>query len=150
MDTLPVEILLVIGTDCIESYRGMLAIPRFARAITAGIRLDMMETSGVEVKFTRSLLCMYTLNKSLPSCTNILYKVWNHQKLSTYLSYGGYLSLTIQGYIDHFDINIVYCLHYVFDGSVSYHYGSMCSQKYSTNCGSRNGLNAYGINECLH
>ena len=42
MDTIPTEILLEIGKTDLETYVGMLAIPRFARAVTVGYRLDML------------------------------------------------------------------------------------------------------------
>ena len=42
MNNLPAEILLEIGKTNISTYRGMLAIPKFALAVTVGYRLDMM------------------------------------------------------------------------------------------------------------
>ena len=42
MDSLPAEILLEIGEIDKQTYRGMLAIPKFARAVTCGYRLDVM------------------------------------------------------------------------------------------------------------
>ena len=43
MLSLPAEILLEIGKTGLETYKGMLAVPKFARAITIGYRLDIME-----------------------------------------------------------------------------------------------------------
>ena len=45
MDVLPVEILLEIGKTNLATYRGMLNIPKFTRAVTIGYRLDMMVKS---------------------------------------------------------------------------------------------------------
>ena len=42
MNALPAEILLEIGRVDKQTYRGMLAIPRFARAVSVGYRLDIM------------------------------------------------------------------------------------------------------------
>ena len=42
MYTIPVEILLEIGRTDLETYKGMLAIPKFARAVSIGYRLDVM------------------------------------------------------------------------------------------------------------
>ena len=50
MDALPVEILLEIGRTDLADYHGMLNIPRFARAVTIGYRLDMMLVAGYNYK----------------------------------------------------------------------------------------------------
>ena len=42
MYAIPVEILLEIGKTDLETYKGMLAIPKFARGVTIGYRLDIM------------------------------------------------------------------------------------------------------------
>ena len=42
MYSLPTEILLEIGKTDKSTYRGMLAIPKFARGVTVGYRLDAM------------------------------------------------------------------------------------------------------------
>lgn len=152
MDTLPPEILLIIGTDNIETYRLMLAIPKFARAVTVGIRLDMMEASGVEVKFMQEFLYLYTLNKLMLTSSSNLHKSWErkYKNISLGISYGGRFILTMRECSETFNSIIEYGTVYVCNELTSFHYGSMCSRGYSTNCGSRNGLNAYGINECLH
>lgn len=46
MNSLPVEILLLIGLTDQKTYRSMLAVPRFARVITAGYRLNAMAKFG--------------------------------------------------------------------------------------------------------
>lgn len=46
MDYLPIEILLKIGTIDQSVYIAMLAIPKFARALTIGFRLDTMTQFG--------------------------------------------------------------------------------------------------------
>ena len=46
MDLLPVEILLYIGLISEETYHGMLAVPRFARAVTCGYILEAMRSFG--------------------------------------------------------------------------------------------------------
>lgn len=46
MNDLPAEILLLIGLTDQETYRGMLAIPKFVRVITIGYRLTAMEKFG--------------------------------------------------------------------------------------------------------
>mgnify|MGYP003439493823 FL=1 len=139
--------MLVIGTDCIESYRGMLAIPRFARAVTIGYRLNMMEASGCEVKFIQNLLRLYTLNKSMMTSSSILHKSWDrkYQYVSVYISYGGYFVLNMTEHSDHFSNGIRYGVSYYCDESTSVHYSNSSLQTYSTNCGSRYGINAYGI-----
>mgnify|MGYP003419468995 FL=1 len=48
MNDIPVEILLLIGLNDQETYRGMLAIPKFTRAITIGYRLNAMEKFGFD------------------------------------------------------------------------------------------------------
>ena len=48
MNDIPVEILLLIGLNDQETYRGMLAIPKFARAVTIGYRLNAMEKFGFD------------------------------------------------------------------------------------------------------
>lgn len=48
---LPAEILLEIGKVDIETYCGMLAIPKFAHAVTVGYRLDMMIASDYKFKY---------------------------------------------------------------------------------------------------
>lgn len=48
MNALPAEILLEIGAVDKTTYRSMLAIPKFAHAVTIGYRLDMMVKSGYE------------------------------------------------------------------------------------------------------
>ena len=50
MDALPVEILLEIGRTDLADYHGMLNIPKFARAVTIGYRLDMMLVAGYNYK----------------------------------------------------------------------------------------------------
>lgn len=147
MDTLPVEILLIIGTDNIETYRGMLAIPKFARVVTAGIRLDMMEASGCEVKFKQNLLRLYTSNKSMMTSSSILHKSWElkYQYISVYISYGGYFLLSMQDRGDHFDDDISYRVSYYCSGRTSFHHSNISSQTHSTNCGSRYRTNAHGI-----
>ena len=59
MDVLPVEILLEIGKTNLATYRGMLAIPMFARAVTIGFRLNMM--AAVNYDYNKMLLhkCCY-------------------------------------------------------------------------------------------
>ena len=42
MNTLPVE----IGKIDVKTYRSMLAIPKFARTVTIGYRLDIMMKAG--------------------------------------------------------------------------------------------------------
>lgn len=49
MNALPAEILLEIGKIDVKTYRSMLNIPRFARAVTIGYRLDIMK-SGYDYK----------------------------------------------------------------------------------------------------
>ena len=46
MLSIPAEILLEIGRTDLKTYRGMLAVPKFARAVTIGYRLDIMEANG--------------------------------------------------------------------------------------------------------
>ena len=46
MNTIPAEILLEIGKTDLATYRGMLAIPKFALAVTIGYRLDRMVDTG--------------------------------------------------------------------------------------------------------
>lgn len=46
MNAIPAEILLEIGKIDKPTYRGMLAIPKFARAVTVGYRLDTMAAAN--------------------------------------------------------------------------------------------------------
>ena len=62
MNSLPAEILLEIGKTNISTYRGMLAIPKFALAVTVGYRLDMMVG---KYDYKKILLMIY---KILPRC----------------------------------------------------------------------------------
>ena len=55
MNSLPAEILLEIGRTDLETYKGMLAIPKFTRAVTIGYRLDMIATN-CDYKFIRNRL----------------------------------------------------------------------------------------------
>ena len=48
MLSLPAEILLEIGKIDKVTYRSMLAVPKFARAVTIGYRLDIMEANGYD------------------------------------------------------------------------------------------------------
>ena len=58
MDALPAEILLEIGKTSLATYVSMLAIPKFARAVTVGYRLDMMVVAGYEYNnILNSLYC---------------------------------------------------------------------------------------------
>ena len=50
MNGLPAEILLEIGETGLETYKGMLAIPKFARAVTIGYRLNVMLRYGYNYK----------------------------------------------------------------------------------------------------
>lgn len=51
MDSIMTELVLWIGMMDIETYRGMIAIPKFARAVTCGYRLNAMEKFGFTVKY---------------------------------------------------------------------------------------------------
>ena len=46
MNSLPAEILLEIGKTSLATYVSMLAIPKFARKVTVGYRLDIMVGNG--------------------------------------------------------------------------------------------------------
>ena len=59
MDSLPAEILLEIGKTDLETYVGMLAIPRFARKVTVGYRLDMMIAARYEYNNILNSLCTH-------------------------------------------------------------------------------------------
>lgn len=53
---MPPEILLIIGLVDIQTYYKMvLTVPKFARLITAGIRLTAMENFGIQIRFDRHL-----------------------------------------------------------------------------------------------
>lgn len=55
MHALPYEILLKIGLDNEDTYRASLAIPKFARILSAGIRLIAMEKFGYYCKMKSSM-----------------------------------------------------------------------------------------------
>ena len=63
MDTIPIEIMLEIGKTDIATYRGMLAIPKFARAVTVGYRLDMMVVTGYKYEKHEKIIDFYMVRK---------------------------------------------------------------------------------------
>lgn len=77
MLSLPSDIILKIGMEDKKAYIAMLAIPRFARLLTAGIRLDSMEKFGYSVSiacYTRNhRMLLWTINATQNMGGNIPY-----------------------------------------------------------------------------
>lgn len=136
MNTLPQEILLIIGTDNIETYRGMLAIPKFARAITAGIRLNMMERILVCDRFSQPRFAIYLHNPNSGKFihNSMMHKTWKdkHSGHISMLFYGKSFILRTTKY------NMEY------HGNNAFH--SVCVfHKYSTSAGDRSRINNKGV-----
>lgn len=90
MDSLPHEILLIIGLEDIQTYHGMISIPKFARLITCGIRLTAMEKFEINIRFhCGNIITWNTLdwNSSLgriPAVNGARIKIWKTE----YIGYG--------------------------------------------------------------
>lgn len=138
MNTLPVELLFVIGTDCIESYRGMLAIPRFARAVTVGTRLDMMERILTFERFSQPRFAIYLRNPNSGKFihNSMMHKTWKdkHSGHISMLFYGGSFILRTTYY------NTEYHSRKAYHSTIGrYPY------QYSTSAGDRSRINNKGV-----